>query len=174
MNQTIRRTAQPALQERDMLESLSAEPQARRGIVIAEDNAAARRLLRSVFTREGFRVHTCQNGKLACEAVRCQRPDVILLDWLMPVMDGLRAAQLLKADVVTRAIPIVMITALSEIEDRNLALAAGVQDFVAKPYDVHDLVACIEQQLRWRMIIATARTVDRRWRVTEERAQTRS
>jgi len=62
-----------------------------------------------------------------------------------------------------------MITALSEIEDRSLALAAGVQDFVAKPYDVHELVACIEQQLRWRTIISAARAVDRRWRLTEER-----
>lgn len=146
----------------------SAENRSRGTVVIAEDDAATRQLLCQVLTRAAFAVYAVENGKLACEAVRARRPDVILLDWVMPVMDGLRAAEFLKADVTTRAIPIVMITTHSQIDDRHLALRAGVQDFVTKPFDARELVACLEQQMRWRSIIATARTVDRRVPAAEQ------
>jgi two-component system phosphate regulon response regulator PhoB len=132
-------------------------PNSRGTIVIADDDAATRTLICRVLKRAAFTVYAVKNGKLACEVVRQRRPDVVLLDWVMPVMDGLRAAELLKADVATRAIPIVMLTTYSEIEDRDLALKAGVQDFIIKPFDARELVACVEQQLRWRAIIAGAR-----------------
>jgi CheY-like chemotaxis protein len=128
-------------------------------IVVAEDDAATRLLLRRILTKACFGVHLCENGELACEAVQREHPDIVLLDWMMPVMDGLRAAQLLKADVDTRSIPIVLITTHSQIEDRDLALQAGVQDFITKPFDATDLIVCIEQQMRWRTIVAVARTV---------------
>jgi DNA-binding response OmpR family regulator len=131
-------------------------------IVIAEDDAATRQLLCRVLQRAAFTVYAVKNGKLACEAVRLRRPDVILLDWVMPVMDGLHAAELLKADVTTRAIPIVMITTHSQIEDRHLALGAGVQDFVTKPFDSAELLACVDQQRRWRTIVVGARGANRR------------
>lgn len=144
-------------------------PPSRGKVVIAEDDDATRMLLRQILTSAGFRVDAVADGKLACEAVRLQRPDVILLDWLMPVMDGLSAAKLLKEDIATRAIPIVMITTRSKIEDRDLALEIGVQDFVPKPFVPAELVACIDQQMRWREIIVTARAADRRVHVVVPR-----
>jgi two-component system phosphate regulon response regulator PhoB len=118
--------------------------------VVAEDDAATRMLLCRLLERESFMVYPVDNGKRACEEVRLRRPDLILLDWEMPVLDGRRAAELLKADADTRSIPIIMLTTHKQIEDRSLALAAGVQDFLVKPFDAGKLVACIDQQLRRR------------------------
>ena len=126
-------------------------PPASRGtIVIAEDDVSTRLVLQRVLTRENFRVVAVENGKLACEAVRRERPDVVLLDWLMPVMDGRSAVHELRAQPETRGIPIVMLTSHSEVNERIIALEAGVQDFLSKPFDTRELVASIEQQLRWR------------------------
>ncbi len=112
-------------------------------IVIAEDDAATRMLLCRVLARASFTVFAVENGELACQAVRLRHPDVVLLDWVMPVMDGVRAAELLKADAETCAIPIVMLTTHAQPEDRMSALDAGVQDFLTKPFDARELVACI-------------------------------
>jgi CheY-like chemotaxis protein len=149
-----------------LLLSTTAGPRTRGLVVLAEDDEATRFMLCHVLTQAGFTVKACDNGQLACEAVRQERPDVVLLDWTMPAVDGLHAVKLLKADVATRAIPIVMITAHSQIDDRAVAIGAGVQDFVAKPFDVDELLTCIDQQMRWREIITTACAVSRRGPVT--------
>jgi CheY-like chemotaxis protein len=126
-------------------------PNSPRGtVVVADDDAATRMLLCHVLERESFTVYAVENGKLACAEVRLRRPDVIVLDWEMPVLDGRRAAELLKADADTRSIPIIMLTTHAKIEDRSLLLAAGVQDFLIKPLDALQLLACIDQQLRRR------------------------
>lgn len=111
-------------------------------------------LLCAVLSRVGFRARAFENGKLAIDAVHRERPDVILLDWMMPVMDGPRAVEVLKADVETRGIPIVMLTTQSQIEERVVALEAGVQDFLTKPFDPRELIARIDQQMRWRKMLA--------------------
>jgi CheY-like chemotaxis protein len=131
-------------------------------IVVGEDDQVTRMLLGQILTAAGYRVCAVENGKLACEAVRVGHPDAILLDWTMPVMDGLCAAKSLKHDPATRAIPIIMVTTHAEVADRTVAVGVGVQDFVTKPFAARDLLACVEQQMRWRTIIATARAVDRR------------
>jgi len=129
--------------------SAATELAASRGtIVVAEDDCATRMLLCRVLTRAAFTVFAVENGEQACEAVRLRRPDVVLLDWIMPVMDGRRAVELLKADPVTRAIPILMLTTHSHDEDRIVALRAGVVDFLTKPFDARELVARIERQVR--------------------------
>jgi diguanylate cyclase (GGDEF)-like protein/PAS domain S-box-containing protein len=123
-------------------------------IVLAEDDLATRTVLSRMLTRENFRVVAVENGRLACEAVRQERPDVVVLDWLMPVMDGRAAVEELKASAATRSIPIVMLTSLSQVDERIIALESGVQDFLSKPCDPRELIACIEQQLRWRQGLA--------------------
>ncbi len=123
-------------------------------IVIAEDDLTTRLVLQQVLVREGFRVIAVENGRLACEAVRNERPDVVLLDWLMPVMDGRAALEELKSTSDTRGIPIVMLTSNAQVDDRITALESGVQDFLSKPFDPRELIACIEQQLRWRRRLA--------------------
>lgn len=143
------------------------EPGLRGTIVVGEDDATTRLLLRRILTRAHFSVHLCENGKLACEAARRERPDIVLLDWMMPVMDGLSAATLLKVDVDTRSIPVILVTTHSQIEDRDRALKAGVQDFITKPFDAAELMLCIEQQMRWQTIVVGARTVGHRASQTE-------
>lgn len=130
-------------------------PVRQRGIiVVADDDIATRMLICRVLTRAAFTVYPVENGALACEAVRLRRPDLVLLDWMMPVMDGRRAVEVLKADLSTRAIPIVMLTTQARPEDRIVAREAGVQDLLTKPCDARELVACIDSQIRWRRIVA--------------------
>ena len=135
--------------------------QASRGtILVAEDDDATRQLLCQVLRRANFTVLAYANGQLAFEALRDHRPDVILLDWVMPVMDGQRLVELLKADVDRRSIPIIMLTTHSEIEERVAALDRGVQDYLTKPCDPRELVARLDQQLRWRRTLAVDANTD--------------
>jgi diguanylate cyclase (GGDEF)-like protein/PAS domain S-box-containing protein len=128
--------------------------QPRATIVIAEDDVATRAILRRVLEREHFRVIAVENGRLACEAVRTERPDVVLLDWMMPVMDGRAALEELSASPDTRGIPVVMLTSNSQLDERIIALEAGAQDLLSKPCEPRELLACIEQQLRRRDYLA--------------------
>jgi two-component system phosphate regulon response regulator PhoB len=127
--------------------SAKAAVRSRPTVVIAEDDPATRMLLCRILTRASFVVHAFENGELALEAVRLTPPDVIVLDWVMPVMDGVRVAELLKADAGTREIPIVMLSTHAQARDRSRALETGVQDFLTKPCRADELVACIERQL---------------------------
>ena len=139
----------------DVLSERGNQASVERGtIVLAEDDLATRTVLARMLTRENFRVVAVENGRLACEAVRREQPDVVVLDWLMPVMDGRAAVEELKASAATRSIPIVMLTSLSQVDERIIALESGVQDFLSKPCDPRELIACIEQQLRWRRGLA--------------------
>jgi DNA-binding response OmpR family regulator len=133
---------------------MTANSEPRGTIVIAEDDPVTRMLLCRVLTKARFTVHACENGQLACDAVRREAPDVVLLDWMMPVMDGPAAVEFLKANLETRAIPVVMLTTQSDIEERVVALKTGVQDFMTKPFDTRELIARIDQQIRWRKLLA--------------------
>ncbi|MDE2481391.1 MAG: response regulator [bacterium] len=130
------------------------EAPARGHVLLADDDASIRRLLETLLTRNGFSVTAVANGLEACERAREVRPDLVLLDWMMPVLDGRSAAQRLKSDPATRHIPIVMLTSQSRTEDKVAALEAGAQDYLTKPFDSRELVARIEQQLRWRRLLA--------------------
>jgi DNA-binding response OmpR family regulator len=133
---------------------MTANLEPRGTIVIAEDDPVTRMLLCRVLTKAHFTVHACENGLLACDAVRREAPDVVLLDWMMPVMDGPAAVEYLKANVETRAIPVVMLTTQSDVEERVVALRTGIQDFMTKPFDSRELIARIDQQIRWRKLLA--------------------
>ncbi len=124
-------------------------------ILIAEDDISTRLLLRRILTKRNYDVVDVADGRAACvEALRVT-PDLILIDWVMPVMDGREATRVLKADRRTATVPIVMLTSQNEIDEKVLALEAGVQDFLSKPVEPRELVARIEQQLRWRKLLAT-------------------
>jgi len=124
-------------------------------IVVADDDAATRMILAQILRKQQYRVVDVENGLLACEAVRRERPDVVLLDWSMPLMDGLAALKVLKADGATRAIPVVMLTTQSQVEEKVLAIEAGAQDYLTKPCHPRELVARIDQQCRWCAVVAT-------------------
>ncbi len=133
----------------------SALESSKRGhVLIADDDPSIRKLLQTLLSRNGFTVTAVSNGLLAYETALDVRPDLILLDWMMPILDGRSAAHKLKNDERTRHIPIVMLTSQARTEDKVSALEAGAQDYITKPFDSRELVARIEQQLRWRKLLA--------------------
>jgi len=91
-----------------------------------------------------YQVLVAKNGKNALEQVKNQKPDLILLDVMMPEMDGLEACKRLKKDPATNSIPIIMLTAKGRKEDVVEAIAAGADSYVVKPFNLTDLVERIE------------------------------
>ena len=123
-------------------------------ILIVDDDDGVRTLVRRVLEHEGFAVIEAPNGLVGHARALEFRPDLIIIDWMMPELDGHDAAIRLKADPFTAAIPIVMLTSRSKAEDKIAALAAGVQDFLTKPFEPAPLTASVRQQLRWRTLLA--------------------
>ncbi len=123
-------------------------------ILIVDDDDGVRTLVRHVLENEGFAVIEAPNGLVGHARALEFRPDLIIIDWMMPELDGHDAAIRLKADPFTAAIPIVMLTSRSKAEDKIAALAAGVQDFLTKPFEPAPLTASVRQQLRWRRLLA--------------------
>jgi CheY-like chemotaxis protein len=113
-----------------------------------------RTIVRHVLQREGFSVIEAPNGLIGHARALEFRPDLIIIDWMMPELDGHDAAIRLKADPFTAAIPIVMLTSRSQAADKVAALAAGVQDFLTKPFAPAILTKSVKQQLRWRRLLA--------------------
>ncbi|MCX5883853.1 MAG: response regulator, partial [Deltaproteobacteria bacterium] len=108
-------------------------------ILIADDEDRNLRLMEALLLPMGYDVRMAANGKGAIEMARAISPDVILMDIMMPVMDGVEAVKILKQDEETRAIPVVMVTAFREVSDRVKALEAGADDFLSKPVDKIEL-----------------------------------
>ena len=132
---------------------MSAEPALR--ILIAEDGAADRMLLAQIVRRQGHQVFTAENGEEAVALFQQQRPHLVLLDALMPVMDGFEAARQIKALAGEALVPIIFLTSLSEENALVRCLEAGGDDFVAKPYSAVILGAKIRAMNRLRRLQAT-------------------
>lgn len=124
-------------------------------ILIAEDSAADRMLLSSIVRRQGHQVLTAANGAEAVEAFRQQRPQLVLMDAMMPVMDGFEAARQIKELAGETLVPIIFLTSLSESEALARCLEVGGDDFLAKPYNQVILAAKIKAMDRLRRLQAT-------------------
>jgi CheY-like chemotaxis protein len=124
-------------------------------ILIAEDSAADRMLLSSIVRRQGHQVQTATNGAEAVEAFRQQRPQLVLMDAMMPVMDGFEAARQIKELAGETLVPIIFLTSLSESEALARCLEVGGDDFLAKPYNQVILAAKIKAMDRLRRLQAT-------------------
>ena len=103
-------------------------------ILIAEDSATDRMLLSTIVGRQGHRVLVAANGLEALALFESQRPQLVLMDALMPVMDGFEAARRIKAMAGEAMVPIIFLTSMSEDEALVSCLEAGGDDFLAKPY----------------------------------------
>ncbi|RON79984.1 fused response regulator/phosphatase [Pseudomonas fluorescens] len=124
-------------------------------ILIAEDSAADRLLLSTIVRRQGHEVLTAANGAEAVELFRRQPPDLVLMDAMMPVMDGFEAARQIKVLAGETLVPIIFLTSLTESEALARCLEAGGDDFLAKPYNQVILAAKIKAMDRLRRLQAT-------------------
>jgi len=104
-------------------------------ILVVDDIPANVRLLEAKLGSEYFDVLTAPDGFKAIEAAKAEKPDIILLDVMMPGMDGFEVCRRLKADAETAHIPVIMVTALNDQTDRVQGLQAGADDFLTKPVD---------------------------------------
>ncbi|GAB4061738.1 phosphate regulon transcriptional regulator PhoB [Uliginosibacterium sediminicola] len=129
-------------------------------ILLVEDEPAIQELIAANLTRAGHTVVRAADGETAQRIVREALPDLVLLDWMLPGMSGIELARRLRAEERTRAIPIIMLTARSEEEDRVLGLETGADDYIAKPFSPRELVARIKAVLRRRAPEATEDAVE--------------
>ncbi|MCU1723853.1 MULTISPECIES: fused response regulator/phosphatase [unclassified Pseudomonas] len=124
-------------------------------VLIAEDGATDRLLLATIVRKQGHRVLTAENGERAVALFVEQRPQLVLLDAVMPVMDGFEAARRIKALAGEELVPIIFLTSLTEDEALVRCLEAGGDDFLAKPYSPVVLAAKIKAMDRLRRLQAT-------------------
>ena len=117
-------------------------------VLLAEDNDVNAYLARYVLEAEGFEVEWVVNGQLALEAAAACRPDVILMDLRMPVLDGFDATRRLKADPALRDVPVLAMSAQAMPDEVARALAAGCAAHIDKPIDVDRLAAQIKAWLQ--------------------------
>lgn len=119
-------------------------------ILVVDDEAASREPLEILLQGEGYRTATAANGRSALAFIARQPPDLILLDVTMPGMDGYELASLVKANLTTASIPIVMVTGFTGRGARVVGLNAGAEDILSKPVDAPELALKVRNLLRLR------------------------
>jgi putative two-component system response regulator len=117
-------------------------------VLVVDDLSSNAELLQQCLTRDGYEVETAASGEAALEAIARHQPDVILLDVMMPGIDGFELCRRLKGDPATRLIPVVLVTALNEREDKIQGINAGADDFLSKPVNAHELRARVRSLIR--------------------------
>lgn len=142
-------------------------------LLIVDDSLLNLELLESLLVSEGFEVVKARDGEEALEKIEEEIPDLVLLDVMMPKLDGYEVCRRIKADPKTRFLPVVMVTSLDEVDDKVKGLEAGTDDFLSKPFNRAELIARVRSLLRLgqlvseldcaeNVIYALARTVDAR------------
>ena len=117
-------------------------------VLLVEDEPAQREVLTYNLKAEGFSVRCAENGEDAMLMIAEALPNLVILDWMMPLMSGIEVCRQLKTRSDTRHIPIVMLSARSEELDTVRGLETGADDYVIKPYSVSELMARVRTQLR--------------------------
>ena len=117
-------------------------------ILVAEDERDVAELIRYTLAREGFEVVVATNGVDALREARESRPDLVLLDLMLPQVNGWELCRRLKQDPVTRALPVIMLTARAEEADKVLGFELGADDYVTKPFSTRELVARVRAVVR--------------------------
>ncbi len=118
-----------------------------RTILVVDDEFDAQKLLNLILTRAGFRVTAAANGSEALAQIERNIPDLIILDVMMPGMDGYEVLRQLRANIKWSHIPVIMLSAKGEVQDRVMGLRQGADDYVTKPADPSELVARVEAVL---------------------------
>jgi CheY-like chemotaxis protein len=116
-------------------------------ILVADDDPVILRLLQVNFNLEGYEVHTATRGEEALEKAKEHLPDIILLDVMMPGVDGWEVCRRLKEDQATAAIPVIFLSARAQDQDRRRGYELGVVAYVTKPFDPGELIEVVQRSL---------------------------
>ena len=117
-------------------------------ILIVEDEAALVELLRYNLEKEGHRVTVAADGEDGLSAVEDSKPDLVILDWMLPLVSGLEVCRQIRRKPATRTLPVIMLTARSEETDRVRGLEIGADDYITKPFSPSELMARVRAVLR--------------------------
>ena len=117
-------------------------------VLIVEDEANIRQLVKYNLEKESFQVLEAEDGLLGLRLAKAEKPDLVLLDLMLPQMDGLEVCRSLKGNPATAALPIIMLTAKSEEIDKVIGLELGADDYMTKPFSPRELVARVKAVLR--------------------------
>jgi len=117
-------------------------------ILIVDDEKTIVEAVKYNLDKAGFRTIVVSDGPKALEFARQEEPDLILLDWMLPEMDGLAVCRMLKQETKTKHIPVIMLTVKSEERDKVMGLETGADDYVTKPFSARELVARVKAMLR--------------------------
>lgn len=112
-------------------------------ILIADDEEDVKVVVQLYLESKGYEIHTAYDGLDAIDKARAEMPDLLLLDIMMPVIDGFEVCRRLKSDPATAGIPIVMLSAASQTESKDRALSAGAADYIVKPFDPDQLESVV-------------------------------
>ncbi len=118
-----------------------------KNILIVDDTPENLTVLRRILTEQGYRVRPALSGEIALKTIQTDPPDLILLDIVMPGMDGLEVCRKLKEGEETREVPIIFISALNEIEDKMRAFSQGGVDYISKPFQKEEVLARVKTHL---------------------------
>lgn len=117
-------------------------------VLIVEDEKDIIKMLEYNLQKEGFKTFSVRDGEDALDAAKAERPDLILLDLMLPGIDGLEVCKALKADSKTVSIPVIMLTAKGQESDKIVGLELGADDYMTKPFSPRELIARIKAVLR--------------------------
>jgi two-component system alkaline phosphatase synthesis response regulator PhoP len=117
-------------------------------ILIADDEKDIVELIAYNLDQEGFAVLKAHDGRKAWEAVQAQKPDLVILDLMMPKMPGMEVCRMIRKEASTAALPVIMLTAKSDSVDKILGLEIGADDYITKPFHVRELIARVRAVLR--------------------------
>ncbi|MGE5444911.1 MAG: response regulator [Ignavibacteriales bacterium] len=117
-------------------------------VLMVDDEEMNLELVETLIVPLGYEIEKARNGREALEKISKRKPDIILLDVMMPDMDGYEVCRILKEDEKTRHIPIVMITALSQIENKIAGIETGADDYLSKPFHMRELIARVKSLLK--------------------------
>ncbi len=116
-------------------------------VLVIDDDMVIRTLLKSSLTKKGFNVFCASNGRQGLEIAKNEQIDVILLDWMMPEMDGMEVLAGLKRDSNTMYIPVFMLTCKEDSRDIDLAVKKGAIDYIVKPFNTYEVPEMVQKYL---------------------------
>jgi DNA-binding response OmpR family regulator len=114
-------------------------------ILVVDDDPDVRELCRTVLATEGYHVLEAEDARSGISLSRKERPDLILLDWMMPEVDGMDALRAMKMHPSTKDIPVVMLTALDGLTQITVATFNGAEGYMTKPFEIDDLLSLVRR-----------------------------